>query len=188
MSILYNVDPKTLLKKRNEIFVQKGIPPLVANRFEKSPFSSSWYGKNNLNDFTYEFCRLSSGLLEYVTTDIILGDRYIQIFLNIFKLNPEPKSVIELTGKNGLNFHIPPCSTTRIRLRIDDNPTIPIFRTKEHKIGTYFTKAGFENELSELSELIENDMSDIDYFIQKWHKINNPIVTDWEGNPLSNAD
>ena len=96
----------------------------------------------------------------------------------------EPKSVIELKGKDGLYFHTPPCSTTRIRLRIDDSPTIPIFRTKEHKIGTYFTKAGFENRLRELSALIEKDMSEIDYFIQRWHKINNPIMTDWEGNQL----
>lgn len=77
------VSDKELLKVRNELFVEHGIPALEKNGFVKSPFSTAWFGKNNLGDYTYQLCRISdSGSLEIVKTHISKGDNWVKIFLN----------------------------------------------------------------------------------------------------------
>ncbi|MEL7220768.1 MAG: hypothetical protein AAGJ93_05575 [Bacteroidota bacterium] len=175
------VDDHLILKEKNRIFVNKAIPALNANGFEQSPFTSSWYGKNNLHDYTYELCRLNTNSLEYLTTDIILGDKFIQIYLNIFSLDRVPESLDALKEYSGLQFQLQPNISTRMRLRDDDIQTIPLLNFTEYKIGRYLTQKGFKRRVKELEKLIENDMSNIDSFVSRWHELHTPITTDWEG-------
>lgn len=51
--MLYRVSAKSLLSIRNSILLN-AIPILEEQGFEKSPFISSWFGRNNLGDFTYD--------------------------------------------------------------------------------------------------------------------------------------
>ena len=126
-----------LLNIRNGIFLKRGIPALEGNSFIRSPFSNSWYGKDDIGSFTYEFCRLSSkSHLEFITVIIVKGDRWIQVYLNIFELQPQLKSLTELKGIDGVKFDLPPNSLTKMRLRIDDYKGIPLFRKKAY----YYTK------------------------------------------------
>jgi hypothetical protein len=82
MGVFYKVSPKELLEIRNNIFLSKGLPTLVKNGFEKSPFSSSWFGRNNLRDFSYEFCRINEqSHLEIIEIYIDRGDSWINGFL-----------------------------------------------------------------------------------------------------------
>lgn len=183
--MFYKVNSKTILEAKKRIFIEKGIPALKANGFSRSPFTTSWYGRNNLGYYTFSLCRLAAtNHLEYLIIDIAKGDRFIQVYLNVFLLNPIPKSIDKLKETEGLAFQLSPSNLTRMRLRSDDIQTIPLLNFTEHKIGRYFTKKGFETRIEELGELIENDMSNIDSFVKRWHELHIPIVTDWEGNPI----
>ncbi|WP_337043134.1 hypothetical protein [Emticicia sp. 17c] len=185
MALFYKVSDKEFLKIRSKIFTEAGIPELEKNGFEKSPFSTAWFGRNNLQDFTYELCRVVNGsLLEILVTHISRGDSWIQIYLNVFKLNPEIKSCDALKNVDGIQFHLPPNSITKMRLRIDDFKGMPLFRFVEHKIGTYYTKNGFESEVEKLRKLIKKDMTNIDHFVKRWHELHTPLVTDWKGNKI----
>ena len=87
MGLFYRVSEKELLNIRNQIFLNKGIPALKQNGFEQSPFSTGWYGKDDSGDYSYELCRLSKSLhMHMLFVDIIKGDKWIQIKLNIFNL------------------------------------------------------------------------------------------------------
>jgi hypothetical protein len=89
MGFFYKKTDKELLLIRNNIFLEKAIPVLKENGFEQSLFSTSWYGKNNLGDYSYELCRLSkNNHLEMIITHISSGDKWVKIFLNIFQLVP----------------------------------------------------------------------------------------------------
>jgi hypothetical protein len=182
MGIFYSLSDKELLEIRNKIFFKSGIETLKKNGFEKSPFSTSWYGRNNLGDYTYELCRLSSNsFIEIVTTHISKGDSWIKIFLNIFQLTPEVKSLRQLDGVDGLQFHLPPNSVTKMRLRVDDFKGLPLFNFVEHKIKSYNSKNGLQKRIEKLSKLIEKDLSNIDSFVQRWHEMHQPVVTNWNG-------
>jgi hypothetical protein len=56
--MLNKVSDKTLLKIRNSILIN-AIPILEEQGFEKSPFISSWFGRNNLGDFSCRYLPLS---------------------------------------------------------------------------------------------------------------------------------
>lgn len=186
----YKVSEKELLEVRNQIFIQDGIPALEKNGFVKSPFSTAWFGRDNLRDFTYELCRISdkeSCQLEIITTHITRGDKWIKIFLNIFTLAPNVNYIHELMGLNGMQFHLPPNSMSKMRLRNDDYKGPPLFYMlflPEHKLGRYNTKSEFEKEVSKLKELIKKDITNIDLFVKRWHELHQPNITDWEGNRL----
>ena len=185
MGLFYNAPSKDSLKTRNTLLLSSGIPALKKHGFDNSPFTSSYFGRNNQGDFSYDFCRVNSfSQLEIVTAHISRGDSWIKIFLNVFELHPNIKSLEQLKGVDGLQFHLPPNSVTSMRLRIDSSEFTP-FRNllfeKQHKLGRYFTKRGFENRAKELGHLIENDLNDIDHFVKRWHTINTMLVVDWNG-------
>lgn len=182
MGLFYKVSPKQLLEIRNEIFVKNGVPALERNGFQKSPFAVDWFGRNNLGDYTYVLYRLSAqGHLETVTTHICRGDLWIQIYLNVFEVRPMLKSLEQLIPIEGLQYHLPPNTLTRMRLRSDDFKGIPLFNTVHHKISTFFTKGGYQRSIRQLSKLIENDLININHSINKWHKLHKPLITTWDG-------
>jgi len=49
MGIFYKPEKKKNLEVRNQIIIEKGIPELILNGFEKSPFSGIWYGRDGHN-------------------------------------------------------------------------------------------------------------------------------------------
>ena len=189
MSLSFKVSDKELLAVRNKIFKEFGIPELEKNGFVKSPFSCSWYGRNNLNDYTYELYRLSgNSVLERIETYISRGDRYIKVFLNIFKLSPHINSIEQLQGCVGLDYCLPPNSLTEMQLRLDDYKGPPLFFMlfcPEHKLGRSCSKGGFDRKVGKLAELIKKDMANIDSFVKRWHELHQVNQTDWEGKVYS---
>lgn len=187
MGLLYKISEKEFLEIRNKIFLKSGIPSLQKNGFEKSPFSTAWFGKNNMGDYTYELCRVSEGSqLEIIVTHISKGDSWIKIFLNIFELYPEIKSIEQLNGVDGLQYHLPPNSLTKMRLRIDDIKGVPLFNYDfmfgGHKLKSFKTESGLNKRIEELSSLIKEDLTNIDSFVKRWFKLHQLNVTDWKGD------
>lgn len=190
MGLFYTASPKELLQIRNKIFLDVGVPTLQKQGFQKSPFSTAWFGKNENVGYSYELCRLSkSNELEMVSVHIVRGDRWIQISLNIFKLQPKLDSISQLLNIDGLQFHLPPNSISDMRLRIDDIKGPPILdynhMFRNHKIKSYYTKSGLRKRAEELAKMIESDMNNIDYFIKRWYEIHKPMTTTWEGIPVN---
>lgn len=186
MGLFYRATDKALLEIRKKIFLDKGVPALVKNDFEKSPFSTAFWDKNNLGDYSYEFCKLTeSSLLHLVTVHINKGDKWIQIKLNIFKLNNNIKNLQQLNQTDGIQFHLPPNSISNMRLHVDDFKGIPLFNYdfmfKNHKLKFFFTKNGFDKSVKKLSTRIENDLTDFNKYVKRWNKIHKPIITTVEG-------
>jgi len=185
MGLFYSVSDKKLLEAKNKIFVSKGLNALKVNGFERSPYKGELFGKNNLGDYTYSLCRLNSNShLECIETHITKGDTWIKIFLNIFQLTPTVKTLEELKGLDGMQFFLIPNSKTRMRLRTDDFEGAPLFRSTEHRLKSFYSESGFHKRAEELSELIENDLNNIDSFIKRWHELHRPMVTNWEGKKI----
>ena len=183
MSLLYKATDKELLKLRQDIFIRFGIPSLEKQGFKKTPFSGSHFGWNGFG-YMYEYCRiLEKSRLEMVTVNINRGEKWVQIYLNIFQLFPDISAIEQLDGIDGVQFHLPPNTDTLMRL---EPPKGIIFhKMPQHKIKIYFTKVGLENRLSQLGNLIEDDLNNIDDFIKRWLKIYSPLLTIWDGNPLT---
>lgn len=186
MGLFYKLPAKKFLEVRSEIFVKNGIPPLTKNGFEKSPYKGIRFGKLNAGIYAYDLCRLSSGShLETITTYISKRDSWIKIYLNIFELKPNLESLDQLKDCEAIQFHVPPNTITQMRLRIDDFRGMPLFRTVEHKIKSFYTESGFHKRASELSKLIEDDMNNIDFFVKRWYELNgHAMITDWEGKKI----
>lgn len=185
MGLFYKVPPKKLFEVRNEIFVKNGIPALKKNGFEESPYKGMRFGKLDAGTYAFDLCRLSSSsYLETITTYISKRDNWIKIYLNVFKLSPELKSLEQLKGLDGMQFFLPPNSITKMRLRVNGIKGMPLFNTVEHKIKSFYTESGFQERVGELSKLIENDLNNIDDFIKRWHELHKPIVTNWEGKKI----
>ncbi len=184
----FKVSEKELLEVRNRIFLESGITELEKNGFVKSPFKTSWYGEYNraIQGYLYELCRLTvQSHLEIITVQIVKGDKYIKIFLNIFKPYPEMKSLSELSDTKGINYDLPPNSISKMRLRNDEYKGPPLFYMlfrPEYKIGKYCNKRGFDKEVSKLRELVKKDMNNIDSFIKRWFEMHTPLSTDWDGS------
>jgi hypothetical protein len=186
MGLFYSATDKELLEIRKKIFLDKGMPGLQKNGFEKSPFSSSWFGKDHTGSYSYEFCKLTEdSFLQIVSVGILRGDKFIQIRLNIFKLNSEIKSLQQLKKVDGMQFNLLPNSLSNMRLHVDDFKGIPLFNYdfmfRNHKLATYFTKRGLKKAAKKLAALIENDLADFNKYIIRWHKIYSPISTTIEG-------
>lgn len=190
MKLFYKVEDKELLKVRNEIFKEAGIPSLLKNGFELSPFKTSWHGQYDRisRGYTYDFSRLSSeNYLEKISISILNGEKWIQIHLNIYELSPTLNSLILLKDFDGLEFGTPDKISTKMRLRSDEYKGPPLFYMlflPEHKIGKFYTKSGYLSEVGKLTKLIQSDMQNINVFVEKWHRIFVPKKTDWEGNLL----
>ncbi|MBL4677670.1 MAG: hypothetical protein JKY70_15930 [Mucilaginibacter sp.] len=184
MGLFYTATQKETLNARNELFLSKGVPALKKNGFEKSPFSTDWFGRNNLQDFTYTLCRLNAySHLEIINTHISRGDKFVKVFLNVFDLTPALNSLHQLDGLDGIQYALPPNSINNMRLRSDEYTGLRLFRTR-HKLNRYYTERGFKNSVYQLGELIEKDMGNIDHFVHLWYKLRTPIKTDWNGNEV----
>jgi len=191
MGLFYKISDKKLLKDRNNLFKEVGLPLLESNGFEKRPFKTSWFGEyySGIKGYIYTYGRISeNSYFEYINIYITKGDEYIKVFLNIFNLSPKLSSINELNECEGINFGIPPNTITKMRLRSDDYKGPPLFYMlflPEHKVGSYYTKKGYEAEINKLKKLIKSDMENIDSFVKKWHELHKPNITDWEGNIIS---
>lgn len=188
MPLFYQVSDKEMVQARNGLFRERGIPALQQQHFVPTPFSSSWFGRDNLGGYTYEFCRIAPGShLEMVQVHISKGDRWVKCFLNIFLLQPPLVSVEALRQEDGMPFHLPPHSRSEMRLRIDDIKTIPLFNLwgKQHKVGAYFSQRGFDNQCAALGELLHRDLNDINRFVTRWHELHQPLVVKWNGEIIT---
>jgi len=187
--LFYNLSKKQLLEAKNELFVRYGIPALRRNNFQQSPFAADWFGRNNLGDYTYKFCRLnSSSHLETITTHICKDDKWVQMFLNVFEVKPSLQCLEQLQVINGLQYNLVPNKLTSMRLREDDFKGIPLFNTVHHKLDSFYTKNGFKTSVKKLSNLIESDLNNINEFISRWHELHTPLITNWEGETLPSDD
>ncbi len=191
MGMFYRVSDKQLLADRNSLIKEAGIPPLLQNGFIKSPFLGIWFGEydSNIKGYSYELCRLvNDKFLEVIDFSALKGESWIKINLNIYQLEPAPNQIENLAGKDGLNFHLPPNSLTKMRLRSDDYKGPPLFYMlflPEYKIGNYYTRSGYEAEIKKLKKLIKCDMENINIFVKRWHQIHrDPVKTTWEGIPI----
>ncbi len=189
MGIFYKVTDKELLQLRNKIVVDAAIPALQKQGFSKSPFTTPWNGRNNLGDFSYELCRLSSGsLLQIVEVYVSRGDRWIQLKLNVFRLHPKVEAIEELRGLDGLQFKLPPNSLTELRLRVDDIKGMPLLRLgymNGHRLKRYYTKSGLRQSIIMLRGTIERDIRNIDRFVSRWNELHHPLVTNWTGHQVT---
>ncbi|MBK5720198.1 hypothetical protein JGH11_04870 [Dysgonomonas sp. Marseille-P4677] len=187
MGLLFSISDKEMVKVKNQIFIEKGHPALLESGFEKAPFTSCWNGRDSHHGFSYTYCRLKNHFLETIDVHIIKGDKFIQLYLNIFELDPQVKYLEELKDSNYLNYIIPPNRLNRMRLRSDDYVWIPIITLccfKKHKIGCYNSRWRLKRQIKKLEKLIEKDMSNIDSFVSRWHKLHIPKKIDWNGNIL----
>ncbi len=182
MSIIYKVSDSELANIRNNVFLSKGLLELEKKRFVSSPFSTSWSGRDSHNGFSYEMARLSKGFIQILEIYINRGDRWIQVYLNIFKLNPGVSLINELKEISGIPFAIPPNSKNKMRLRCDDfrGPPILNLNASDYKIKRSFTKKGFEKKVGRLGENIKRDFKNIDVFVEKWFAIYKPIEVYWQ--------
>lgn len=191
MGLIYKVENKELLKLRNEIFKEVGIPALLANGFELDPYKTSWHGEYDKSSrgYMYQFSRISQEkYLERIEVSVISGEKWIQIFLNVFEVKPNLNSLSLLKDFDGLKFSELAFRMTRMRLRSDDYMGPPIFYMlflPEHKLGSFYTKFGYKRKAEKLRKLIKSDMENIDGFIEKWYQLFFPIKIDWEGNLIA---
>ena len=156
--MLNKVSDKTLLKIRNSILIN-AIPILEEQGFEKSPFISSWFGRNNLGDF----------------------------YLNIFDLFPIPKTLSELNKINGIAFRLAPNNRTQMRLDIElpkRNFIDFIFPKKEYRLKNFFTYSGLVKRQCELENVLKHDFKNIDLKIEMWYKAHKPMKTNWDGEAV----
>jgi len=181
--MFYKVPDKELVKIRNSLFLERGLPALEKQGFVKSPFTTAWFGRDNHRGFSYELLRLrDNSTLEILMVYIIYGEPWIQEHINVFKLSPQVTSISELVGLDGLHFHLPPCSISLKRLA---PPKGPIFYSlPQHKLRFFFTRSGFKRRVSQLGEILEKDLTNIDSFFTRWHAENKPLTTDWQGKVL----
>jgi len=176
MSLFYKPTDKEILNTRNKVLLECATTELYNNGFIKSAFSTAWFGRNNLGDFTYEFVRLQEdSKLELLVVHINKGDSYVKLNLNIFDVGSAITSFKDIENKNALKLHVPPLSLTKMRLRSDDYRFIPIitpFFYKEHKLGFYLSRKGFNNQVNKLCKLLREDCRNIDRFVHRWHEKN----------------
>jgi hypothetical protein len=189
MGLFYKTTRKEILEIRNRIIKDIGIPTLEKNGFKKSPFSTSWYGKDDLHGFTYYLCRLTGdSILEDIEIQIVRNDRWIKIILNIFKLQPNLDSLDKLNGVDGLQYKLPPNSLVTMQLRTDDIKGPPIFRlgySFGHKLKGFYTKRGLTRNINKLTTNIESDLNNIEKYIKRWHELHQPMTTNWTGHKIT---
>jgi len=186
MSLFYTASEKELLQIRNKIFLDSALPALQKNGYQRSPFSGSSFGWHPSMGYIYELCRLSGdNELETISVEIIKRDRWIQVYLNIFRLEAPLDSLDQLNNTDGKQFSLPPNSISRMRLKSDDirGPSILSYdyMFKNHNLRSYYTKAGLARRAQQLERIISDDLNNIDRYVQRWHEIHKPLVTNWQG-------
>ena len=188
MGLFYTVNDKELLNLRNKIFVEKCIPILYLNGFERAPFTTAWFGRNNIGGFSYYFCRLSEqSILQNIYVHISKGDKWIKLYLNIFELHPLVERMEQLQATGGLQYFLPPNNISEMRLPDYNIPPILQYRfwLNQHKVGWYFTKNGLVTEIDKLSEIINKDIITLDRQIARWNNKFKVNLVDWEGNRVA---
>jgi len=188
MKYNFKISDKEVLDARNSIFKDCGIPELEKKGYVKSPFRTSWFGQydSNIRGYSYELCKLTNqNHLHIITADMVKGDKWIKIYLNIFELNQQLHSIDDLKDCDGINFKLPPNDATNMQLRSDDYKGPPLFYMlflPEHKLGKINNQTSFEKEVSKLRNLVKKDMDNIDSFVKRWHELHESSRTDKEGN------
>jgi hypothetical protein len=189
MGLFHKATNRELVEIRNRIIQEIGIPILEKKGFKQSPFSTSWYGRDDWQGFTYYLCRLSNNsTLEDIEIQIVRGEKWIKIILNIFKLSPTLDSLNKLSGVDGLQYKLPPNSLSTMKLRTDDIKGPPIFRLGYffgHKLKSFHTKRGLTRSINKLKKNIETDLNDIDQFVKRWHELHQPNTTNWSGHQIT---
>jgi hypothetical protein len=187
MRLFHTATAKELLDLRNAVVLDVAIPTLLDQGFKKSPFSTSWFGRNDLKDFNYEVCRLVDSKLEIITIYIARGDRWVKFHLNIFELYPKPETIDDLNGSDGLQYHVPPNSLSNMHWRLDDINGIPLFSLRYllgHKLKRFYSKHGLDRSVKKLSKTIKTDTLGLDHFIRRWYQLHQPTTTSWTGNRI----
>ena len=181
----YKATRKEMLKARKDIFLKDAIPLLKAKGFVEEPFKTSNYGWCGFG-YIYGMCRLRKGkFLEFVSVRIHQGDKYIKVFINVFEVTPLLPSLASLKEIEGLKYVIPPNSENEMRLDTDFIKGAPIL-SKEFwfgglKLGHYFTKIGYDNQVENLKEAVKAKVSDIDAYFEKWYNCHHPNLVKWDG-------
>ena len=181
MGLFYKPTDKEILEIRKKIFFDKGLPLFQKYGYEKSPFSTGYFGRDNNGDYHFELCKLTeTSLLEIVSVNIVKGDKWIQISLNIFQLDQEIKELSQLNQVDGLKFLLPPNNFSNMRLHVNDFKGTPLlnydFWFKNHKLKGYFTKAGFNKSIEKLGKRIEIDLTNFNKYVERWFKLHKPFV------------
>lgn len=173
---------KDRFRTRNKIVKEVALPALQRQGFIQAPYPS-WFGiypGNRL--YNYELSRLKgSDLLQLVQIFIHYEDRFVQIFVNVVRLQPVVASVEALKVSDPRHFGMPPISWRKMRLRMDGQKGPPILRIfdRQHKLGSSWTSPAFERRAKRLSQLIEQDMRAIDGFFDRWHDLHEPQEVHW---------
>jgi hypothetical protein len=188
MSLFYKASSKELLEIRRKLFFDKGAPVLYHNGFGQSPFSTSWFGRNNLGDHDYEFCKITEdSLLEIITVYISRRNKWVRISLNIFKLESHIKSLEQLKGIDGMPLYLPTNKSTDMRFHSDDVKGPPLFNYnfmfRAHKLKKYFIKSGLERNARSLGNRIAKDLGNLNYFINRWKELHKPAFINFSLSP-----
>ena len=151
--MFYSKTDKQLLEIRNTIFIEEGIPALEKNNFELDPFKTSWHGQydTGIQGYIHQYSRLKEEIyLERIQVYILNNERWIQINLNIFELNPRLDVLSKLNNYEGIKLGVSPNNLTEMRLRSDDYKGPPLFYMlffPEHKLGKFNSKTSFNKEV-----------------------------------------
>ena len=156
------------------------------NGFIKSPFLNANFGRHNPQLYIYDMCRLTNSNFRMHNDLYYLQEIDILKFSNIFELSPKPKNIFELKDINGIKFYLPPNNKKEERLDIDMLKTIPLFSYRfwfeNYKLKSFHAKFGLRRAIKKLQFIIERDMKNINFFVEKWKQFHKPNITDWEGN------
>ena len=177
---------KEIMGIRKEIVLEKGIPALYENGFEKSPFSGADFGWHPGQGYFYELCRLrEDSVVERVRIDVVKGDRWIKVWLNAFQLAPTIKNLNELNDMDGIKFRLPPFRSSEMRVHVDDRKGVPLFDVEHwksaHKLKKNLISGGLKKAVSSLGENIESDLKNIDKYFRRWYELYPLPKTTWDG-------
>ena len=176
---------KEILKVRKDIFLKDILPTLKEKEFMESPFKTPCFGWCGVG-YIYDMYRLRNGkFLELVSVKIPQGDKYIQIFINVFEVYPELPNLSLLKELEGIRFSILPNNEKEMRLDTDFIKGAPIL-SKEFwfgslKLGCYFTKTDYSKQVEKLKRMVKSRVDDIDAYFQIWYKCHRPTLTKWDG-------
>jgi hypothetical protein len=74
-----------------------------------------------------------------------------------------------------------------MELRSDDIKGPPLFNLgymNGHKLKLFYTKGGLVKRSKRLTTIIETDINNIEFFVNRWNELYKPITTSWTGNKL----
>lgn len=179
--MLYKPTTKDILHARKEI-VEHVISIIKAQGFVLGPFSESHCGKYQGFGYFYELGRLHGSELQTISIDIIRDERWIQISLAIFKLDPVPTSIDDLKDVDCLKFCPRMYKAEKVRIDLD----LPasrwrlLFFSKEYKLKRIFSRRGLKKDIIRMEKMIAKDFMNINQKIVLWHKHHTPILVKWE--------